>query len=91
MTQTKVLKPREVAARLSCSVGQVYQLIKSRQIGHITVGVKKGFRITEAELERWLKERAERTPAISSPSESPETTGSPNGGTKNLERAAVRE
>lgn len=53
-----MLRLREVAERLNCSLSNVYALIEQGRLATVSVGAGgKGYRVAEAELQRFLAER----------------------------------
>lgn len=54
-----MLRLREVAERLNCSVQTVHNLKDRGLLAVVKTGVSKGYRVEEAELERFLRERRE--------------------------------
>jgi len=63
MTDQRLLKVKEVAEKLNCSVSTVYPLIHCGDIGHTKVG--KGYRIKTTEVDNYLHRNHHR--AKSSP------------------------
>jgi hypothetical protein len=53
----KLLEVSVVAQRLSMSENSVYQLFKARQIAYIQVAPRKGYRVEESELNRFINSR----------------------------------
>ncbi len=54
--KVKLLMASQVANRLTCSKRYVYKLIESERLRAVKIGIKKGYRISEDELERFIKE-----------------------------------
>jgi excisionase family DNA binding protein len=55
-----MLKPSEVAERLRCSIANVYELIKKKQLGAFRVGANdSGLRVSELHLQKFLEDREE--------------------------------
>lgn len=46
-----------VAARLGCSVGNVYRLIATGELVCVRTGLKKGYMVPETELEAFKRRR----------------------------------
>jgi excisionase family DNA binding protein len=57
MAENKLLTVQEVADRLSVHPDTVRQWIRNGEIGAIDLGGRAGYRISEADLERFMRER----------------------------------
>lgn len=53
-----LLKLTQVAERLNCSVTSVQYAIHRGYLKAIRVGLKKGYRVSEQEIERYMESRA---------------------------------
>lgn len=51
---SNMLRASEVAVRLNCSLSTVYQLIESGRLPSHHVGMRKGIRVTEADLQAYV-------------------------------------
>lgn len=58
MADDTLLTVEEVAKRLSVHVDTIRRWIRSGEIGAIDLGGPAGYRITQAELNRFIRERA---------------------------------
>lgn len=54
-----MLRLRQVAERLNCSVQEVYVLKNAGLLAIVRTGLRKGFRVEEAELQRYIDSRRE--------------------------------
>jgi excisionase family DNA binding protein len=52
-----VLRVKDVAKRLSCSLSTVYQVIESGALPSHRVGVRQGIRVSEDDLNEYLSQR----------------------------------
>jgi excisionase family DNA binding protein len=50
----KLLKLREVAAQLNCSLSNAYSLIEAGELPVHRIGLKKGLRVSSADVEAFL-------------------------------------
>lgn len=50
----KLLRVDQVAKRLNCHIKTVYDMIHAGRINSVRIGVKKGYRISEIELEKFV-------------------------------------
>lgn len=57
----RLLRLREVAQRLTCSLSNVYALIEAGVLPKHRVGLKKGFRVAEEDLLAYLNRVRENT------------------------------
>jgi excisionase family DNA binding protein len=57
MAENKLLTVQEVANRLSVHPDTVRQWIRNGEIGAIDLGGRAGYRISEEDLERFIRER----------------------------------
>ena len=60
----KLLPVSVVAARLGCSVGNVYNLIARGELACIRTGASKGYMVPEEELARFVARRKGDTPPV---------------------------
>ena len=56
-SEDRCLRVSIVKDRLGCSTSNVYKLIEAGQLQAVSVGAKKGLRVRESELARFLKVR----------------------------------
>src|SRR6185437_1332329 len=54
-----MLKMKEVAERLNCSVQEVYVLKDAGLLTVVRTGIRKGYRVEEQELQRYIESRRE--------------------------------
>lgn len=59
MSTPKLLTVQQVKGRLNCSRSQVYNLINSGDLKYLKLGVSKGLRITESDLNKFISYRQE--------------------------------
>ena len=57
MNTEKLLSVSVVSKRLSCSVSSVYRLIDYYDLQAVKVGPKKGLRVSEKELQKYIESR----------------------------------
>lgn len=58
-----MLKLRQVAQRLNCSLSNVYALVESGELAHTLVGANgKGIRVSDDQLKAFLAEREKKKP-----------------------------
>ena len=57
LSDWRLLPINVVAARLGCSVANVYKLIGSGQLVCLRTGVSKGYKVPEDELEAFIARR----------------------------------
>ncbi|MCC7085005.1 MAG: helix-turn-helix domain-containing protein [Pirellulales bacterium] len=56
MSQLPLYKPKEIAARLNCSLANVYSLLASGKLTAISIGVGgKGLRVAEEDLQSFIE------------------------------------
>lgn len=51
----KMLRVSGVSKRLNCSISYVYRLIEVGELKAVKIGVKKGIRVFESELDRFVQ------------------------------------
>ena len=56
----KLLRVSSVSKRFDCSISYVYRLIDLGELKAVKIGVKKGLRVFESEVSRFLKDNSEK-------------------------------
>jgi|GEM_PF-3289681 len=59
--KTRLLRVSQAAERLNCSRRHVYYLIDDGKLPFLSIGEKKGYRIPEDALERFILRRREKS------------------------------